>query len=648
VSATGAAKTLLVALFLCAIPAFAGRVTPSGSLPAIPNVSNSGSVPWSIVILLTLLTLIPTVLLSMTPFVRLLVVFHFLRQALGTQTTPSNQTLIGLALVLSWLLLQPTTAAIQQQAIVPFQQHRVSALEAVELGAQPLKRFMLHYVREKDVALFVEFSKQARPNRADDLPMSIVAPAYLLSELKAGFQIGAILFLPFLVVDLVVAAVTTSIGMLQTAGGYLNTSENYGYTRRRAVITEERPFYEGNVILGRGATLASIQSVRDRVLELRISAEQQQQSASQSFINSMSTVETLFGFGTDSLGSQVQDFFNSLSELSSSPTDSSLRQGVLIAAQNVARTFHNIAGGIQTQSTQIDQSVTQSVNEVNRLTQAIADINQQVAARSALGQESGTLEDQRTTLISQLSSKIDLFVTDSSDGLTLTTVHGEPLVVAGKSYSISSTSDGATGAQHIYAGSLDITNDLHGGELGGLVQARDQQLATLSQSLDQFAYSFATALNQAHQAGFDLSGNAGVDLFAIGTSASGAASRITVALNDPSLLAASSDTATGGNGNLLAMVDLQKQRIIAGQLPGEAYSNLVFKVGGAIADAKADQSAGEVVLNQLNDLRGSISGVSLDEESANLVRFQQAYQASARVIQAINEMLSTAVNLGRS
>jgi flagellar hook-associated protein 1 FlgK len=362
----------------------------------------------------------------------------------------------------------------------------------------------------------------------------------------------------------------------------------------------------------------------------------------------MSTVETLFGTGTDSLGSQVQDFFNSLSELSSSPTDSSLRQGVLISAQNVARTFRNISSGIQTQSTQIDQSVTQSVNEVNRLTQAIADINQQVAARSTLGQESGTLEDQRTSLISQLSSKIDLFVTNAPDGLTLTTVHGEPLVVAEKSYSLSSTTDGSTGTQHIYAGSLDITGDLRGGELGGLLQARDRQLATLSQTLDEFAYSFATALNQAHQSGFDLNGNQGGDLFVISTSPLGAASTISVTLNDPSLLAASSDTATGGNGNLLAMIDLQKQPIITGETPGEAYSNLVFNVGGAIADAKADQSAGEVVLNQLNDLRGSISGVSLDEETANLVRFQQAYQASARVIQAINEMLSTAVNLGRS
>jgi flagellar biosynthetic protein FliP len=196
----------------------------AGPIPAVQNppaglnwnaYGNSGSVPWSIVILLTLLTLLPAVLLSMTPFVRLLVVFHFLRQALGTQTAPSNQTLIGLSLVLTWFLMQPVGVAIQQQAIVPFQQNRMTAMQAIDAGSVPLKRFMLRYVREKDAALFVELSNTPRPKRPEDLPMRVVAPAYLLSELKAGFQIGAVLFLPFLVVDLVVAAITTSIGMLQ-------------------------------------------------------------------------------------------------------------------------------------------------------------------------------------------------------------------------------------------------------------------------------------------------------------------------------------------------------------------------------------------------------------------------------------------------
>lgn len=175
----------------------------------------SGSLPWNIVVLLTLLTLLPALVVSITPFTRLLVVFHFLRQALGTQTAPSNQTLIGLSLVLTYFLMQPVGNAIYQSAIIPFEQGQTDAWGAVDLGTPPLRHFMLKFAREKDLALFLELAQVARPARPDDVPMRVVVPAYILSELKTGFQIGAALFLPFLVIDMVVAAVTTSIGMLQ-------------------------------------------------------------------------------------------------------------------------------------------------------------------------------------------------------------------------------------------------------------------------------------------------------------------------------------------------------------------------------------------------------------------------------------------------
>ena len=182
-------------------------------LPGLPGAG--GSLPWTIVVLLTLLTLLPAILLVMTPFVRLLVVFHFLRQALGTQSTPTNQTLIGLALFLTYFIIQPVVLEVYQVAVVPLQQGRVNAFQAVELGANPLRRFMLKYAREKDLALLVELGKEPRPRRPEDLAMRVVVPAYILSELKAGFQIGTVLFLPFLVIDMVVASVTTSVGMLQ-------------------------------------------------------------------------------------------------------------------------------------------------------------------------------------------------------------------------------------------------------------------------------------------------------------------------------------------------------------------------------------------------------------------------------------------------
>lgn len=190
------------------------------SAPIPPNEiritgMGSGSVPWTILVLLTFLTLIPSLLLCVTPFARLLVVFHFLRQALGLQTTPTNQTLIGLALILTFFLMQPVGTSIYQTAILPMEDGRIDATQAVERSAGPVRQFMLHYVREKDVALFVELSKEPRPRNPQDLSMRVLVPAYILSELSTGFQIGTVLFLPFLVIDMVVASISTSVGMLQ-------------------------------------------------------------------------------------------------------------------------------------------------------------------------------------------------------------------------------------------------------------------------------------------------------------------------------------------------------------------------------------------------------------------------------------------------
>jgi flagellar biosynthetic protein FliP len=208
----------LLAGMLSLLPAnaWAANLRPTHSDGLTLGVGGAGgSVPWNIVVLLTLLTLLPALLLAMTPFARLLVVFHFLRQALGTQTTPSNQTLIGLALILTLFLMQPVITSIEHIAVQPFEQGRVDVMGAIELGAGPLRQFMLHYARQKDLALFLELAQQPRPARPEDVSMRVVVPAYILSELKAGFQIGAALYLPFLVVDMVVAAITTSVGMLQ-------------------------------------------------------------------------------------------------------------------------------------------------------------------------------------------------------------------------------------------------------------------------------------------------------------------------------------------------------------------------------------------------------------------------------------------------
>jgi len=199
----------------CALAGPPPGLTNNGGFP-LPGIgSGNTQVTWTILVLLTVLTLIPAMLVAITPFARILVVFHFLRQALGTQTVPTNQTLIGLALFLTYFIMQPVGVQVYDTAITPLQKGSITAMEAVDLSAKPLRTFMLKFTREQDLALFLELAKAPRPRNSDDLPMRVVIPAYMISELKAGFQIGMVLFLPFLVIDLAVASVTTSMGMMQ-------------------------------------------------------------------------------------------------------------------------------------------------------------------------------------------------------------------------------------------------------------------------------------------------------------------------------------------------------------------------------------------------------------------------------------------------
>jgi len=207
-------KRLAAILFLLPAAAAAPASGPLLGASISPN-GQSVSAPMQIVILMTLLTLLPAAIMSVTPFLRISVVLHFLRQALGTQTVPSNQVLVGLALFLTVLVMQPIAADMYHQGWEPMEQGKLTATQALDEGAKPLRAFLLRFAREKDISLFVEITHSPTPRTPADLEMKVLIPAYILSELKAGFQIGAVLYLPFLVIDLTIASVTVSVGMMQ-------------------------------------------------------------------------------------------------------------------------------------------------------------------------------------------------------------------------------------------------------------------------------------------------------------------------------------------------------------------------------------------------------------------------------------------------
>jgi len=192
---------------------------PVESTLKLDMTSSNGQVqmtmPVQIMILLTLLTFLPAIIISLSSFTRIIIVFHFLRQALGTQEAPSNQILIGLALFLSFFIMNPTLTAMYNNAYEPWSKGQIDQDQALERGSQPLKQFMLRSTREKDLQLFMDLAGGAKPKGPDDLPMRAVIPAFMISEIKTAFQIGFVLFLPFLVIDMVVSSVLLSMGMMQ-------------------------------------------------------------------------------------------------------------------------------------------------------------------------------------------------------------------------------------------------------------------------------------------------------------------------------------------------------------------------------------------------------------------------------------------------
>jgi flagellar biosynthesis protein FliP len=181
---------------------------------ATPGQAGDLAVSLQILLLLTLLTFLPALLLAMTSFVRIIVVLSLLRQALGVQQIPPNQVLIGLALFLTFFIMHPVGERIYTQVMQPYMAQEITAQDALKQAVVPLRTFMLRQAQEKDLRLFVQIGRQPRPQTPDDIPLSSLLPAFVISELKTAFQIGFLLYMPFLVLDLVISSILLSMGML--------------------------------------------------------------------------------------------------------------------------------------------------------------------------------------------------------------------------------------------------------------------------------------------------------------------------------------------------------------------------------------------------------------------------------------------------
>lgn len=450
-------------------------------------------------------------------------------------------------------------------------------------------------------------------------------------------------------------------GLIADQGAMAATTNNVanvntpGYSRQEPVLVASDPVVLSPLTFGTGVTLQSIESIRDPILESQIQQQTQAEGQYSTLASALQQTQTNFTASTGDIGTAISNFFDSINQLSTNPSDLSLRQGVLTAAGNVASSFNTTANSLTQQQTSLDLSVVQQVGRINQLTQQIAQLNTQVSNLQNVGENAGTFIDQRQQAIDQLSSLVDVSVIPSDNSLTLITANGAPLVTGQQSFQLQTQTNSA-GLHEIYSQGNDITSQITSGQLGGTLQARDQEIPAIQTQLNTLAAGLATSVNKVQTAGYDLNGNPTGATSLSGTpqtpvylfnppAATGAAANLSVAITDPSLIAASSDGTAGSNGNAEAMYALSNQAIIDGQSPTDYYSEIVFNVGNSASNASAEQTASSQVLQQLNDQRASISGVSLDEEAANMVRYQNAYSASAQVITAINDMMYATIQM---
>lgn len=403
---------------------------------------------------------------------------------------------------------------------------------------------------------------------------------------------------------------------------------------------------------GQGATV-SVTSQRDPVLNQRVQQQTQLVSSSSAEGAALTSLQSIFGITSSStsavstaIGADMNALFGSFNALEASPSDSSVRQGVLSAAQTLASDYNSASSQIAQQTSALNQQVTGVVSEVNSLTSSIAALNLQIESTSPTA-DAGTLEDQRQQDLTQLSQYIGFDQTKTeNNGLTLTTANGAPLVSEGKAFALGTTVVGGN-VNVVSAAGQDITSGLTGGSLGGILQARDQDLPQVSSALSSLIDGIVDAVNNQNEQGLDAYGATGGPIFGFYESGNNTGITLGVCTTDPNAIAAAgAGEGSSGNTNATALSGLANAALVNGQTSAEYYSSFLTQLGGTVSRVADDNTTQQASLTQLTTQQGSESSVSLDQEAANLTLYERSYDAAAKVFTIVDQLMASALNLG--
>ena len=441
------------------------------------------------------------------------------------------------------------------------------------------------------------------------------------------------------------SALAAQQAALDVTGQNVANVNTPGYVRQDAVL-EANPVTSG---VGGGVTVTGIQRAFNNFTYGQVLVQHGLKGAADARSQALSEAQaTIAPQGGGSVGDSLTQFFGSLQALTASPADPSARSAVLEQAGQVAQAFSTTASGLTDQQSSLFTQAQGTASDINADLTQIAQLNTQIAQSTAGGDQAPDLRDQRDALATQVADGVGAQVVQDPSGAVTLFSGGAVLVSGGQASTLNVGLDN-TGAIKVElsrpnGAPVDVTQSMTGGTLGGIREARDVDIAQSKTQLDQLAYNFSNAVNTVHASGYGLDGGTGRPLFVPPTSVAGAAAAMAVdpsVAGQPNLIAAaqSASDVPGGNDTAVALAQLATQPLPGGGTPSTQFAALTAQIGNAASAANSDSATRADTVTQAENLNSSASGVSLEEESVNLTKFQQAFQAATRVLQTADSLL---------
>jgi flagellar hook-associated protein 1 FlgK len=399
---------------------------------------------------------------------------------------------------------------------------------------------------------------------------------------------------------------------------------------------------------GRGVRVEGVRAQRDRLIERRLEQETGGAERETAIATLLAVAERAIGGIGEGVDAQLTEFFDSFARLADAPTSAVARQQVVLQGTALARAFGEAASEFASVQRDADRRISETVDEINEIASRLAMLNDSISGN--YGSTAALhFADEQAALVKRLSGLADINVIERSDGGIDVDLAGRTLVVANSAYSVTAIPVGPQGQLAVTIGGADVTSQLTGGTLGGALAVRDVHIPAYQHALDEQAFALADAVNALHAAGYDLSGNTGQDFFTFSVAPVGVTGAASALIVDPTVAADASRVAAaeaplaGDNRVARQLADVRDALLLDGGTAslGDAWGQLVFSVGRDLQHATQESSLRQQILLQLQSLRDQVSGVSLDEEAMQLMKFQRAYEANARFFAVVDETLET-------